>query len=371
MYEGTITRRMKATKSSIYKNMLTRNDLDCEIAKLEEAQPSRIPSVCAKICEMFGALGILCKPGQDVSYYRELAEKSELPEFRDVERSILNIMYENFENYPTPEKYMLRIVDHLSDPADGWQGNTLRLRILRQFIEVIRERIMDINPMANVVCINSYLDDRITDDEFSYMTGLEKCRKSDTLICGCTDNFYAQDRCAQLSVKYGIPYLAAQIFAGGNGHEVIFYYPGVTQSCPRCMLESRYRKELTSSHSSGTGSSAGTAVCVTDYLNAIKSQVAINILCYSEKSTKYYHALDKLADRNYLMTKCSDSLKAPAFKSLDTLAVQETDLSFPYATIAIGQTPEQDCPLCGGQGRPELMEGKITDTRRIPNRYSA
>ena len=235
--------------------------------------------------------------------------------------------------------------------------------------EVIRDRIMDINPMAKVVCINKFLDDEMTDNEFAYMTGLVNCRKSDTLLCGCTDNFYAQDRCAQLSVKYGVPYLAAQIFAGGSGHEVIFSYPGVTQSCPRCMLESRYKKELTAS-GSGTGSSAGAAVCVTDYLNSIKSYVAINILCYGEKSTQYYHALDKLADRNYLMTRCSDTLKAPAFDPLDALASQEVDLSFPYATIAIGQTPEHDCPLCGGKGRLELMEGKILDTRHIPNKYS-
>jgi len=236
--------------------------------------------------------------------------------------------------------------------------------------EVIRDRIMDINPMAKVICINKYLDDEITDNEFAYMTGLVDCRNSNTLICGCTDNFYAQDRCAQLSVKYRVPYLAAQIFAGGSGHEVIFSYPGVTQSCPRCMLESRYKKELTS-NGSGTGSSAGAAVCVTDYLNSIKTYVAISILCYSEKSTPYYRALDKLADRNYLMTRCSDDLKAPAFEPLDALAIQEADLSFPYATIAIGQTPEHDCPLCGGHGRLELMEGRIADTRYLPNKYSA
>ena len=233
--------------------------------------------------------------------------------------------------------------------------------------EVIRDRIMDINPMAKVICINKFLDDEMTDNEFAYMTGLVNCRKSDTLLCGCTDNFYAQDRCAQLSVKYGVPYLAAQIFAGGSGHEVVFSYPGVTQSCPRCMLESRYKKELTSS-GSGTGSSAGAAVCVTDYLNSIKSYVAISILCYGEKSTQYYHALDKLADRNYLMTRCSDDFDAKVFETLDTLAAQEVDLSFPYATIAIGQTPEHDCPLCGGHGRLELMEGRILDTRRIPNK---
>lgn len=265
--------------------------------------------------------------------------------------------------------FVLMDADVVEDTNIATQGTYIS-EIGRLKTEVIRDRIMDINPLAKVICINKFLDDEITDAEFAYVTGLNNRRKSDTLICGCTDNFYAQDRCAQLSVKFGVPYLAAQIFAGGSGHEVIFSYPGVTQSCPRCMLESRYKKEL-SSNGSGTGSSAGAAVCVTDYLNSIKSYVAINILCYAEKSTQYYHSLDKLADRNYLMTRCTDEFKAPAFEPLDVLATQESDLSFPYATIAIGQTPEHECPLCGGLGRLELLEGRIPDTRYIPNRYSA
>lgn len=139
MYEGTITitKRMKATKSSVYKNMLTRSDFNSRIAKLDEAQPSQIPSICAEICEMFDALGIPCEIGQDISYYKRLAEKSDLHEFRDVENSILNVMYENFGNYPTPEEYMLRIVNRLSNPDDGWQELSLRLRLLRHFIKYL------------------------------------------------------------------------------------------------------------------------------------------------------------------------------------------------------------------------------------------
>ncbi len=41
MYEGTITRRMKSTKSSVYKNLLTRSDFDSKIAKLDIAQSSQ------------------------------------------------------------------------------------------------------------------------------------------------------------------------------------------------------------------------------------------------------------------------------------------------------------------------------------------
>ena len=58
-------------------------------------------------------------------------------------------------------------------------------------------------------------------------------------------------------------------------------------------------------------------------------------------------------------------------EEIEKLAAQETDLSFPYVTIAIGQTPEPDCPLCGGHGKLEKIAGIIPDTRHIPNKYTA
>lgn len=257
--------------------------------------------------------------------------------------------------------------DVVEDTNIATQGTYIS-EIGRLKAEVIRDKIWDINPLARVKCVNKYLDNSISDAEFVRLTDISGYQKEDVLICGCTDNFYAQDRCAQLSIKYSVPYIAAQIFRRGTGHEVIFSYPGVTQSCPRCMLESRYKKELTS-EGSGTGSSEGAAVCVTDYLNAIKSYIALKLLCYNEKSTPYYRNLDILADKNYLMTRCSGELKAPAFEPINELSETESDLSFPYVTIAVGQTPEKDCPLCGGRGRLDLMKGKIPDTRIIVNNY--
>ena len=216
-------------------------------------------------------------------------------------------------------------------------------------VEVIKKRILDVEPLADVVCVQRYLDDSITDEEFAALAGLDKCDPKDLLICGCTDNFFAQDRCARLSLKYGVPYLAAQIFAGGTGHEVIFWYPGVTGSCPGCMLRSRYKKVLAGGDTV-VGSSEGAAIAVTEHLNSVKLYTALELLCYEDKATAYFHALDRHADRNYLMSRCSGRLKAPAFEPVDELAQRETDLSFPYVTIAVGQTPEADCPLCRSVG---------------------
>ena len=257
--------------------------------------------------------------------------------------------------------------DIVEDTNIATQG-TFISELGKSKVDVIKARILDINPLAHVVCVPNYLDNAITDVDFFKMAMLKNGDPHDTLLCGCTDNFYAQDRCAQLSVKYGIPYLAAQIFEKGKGHEVLFYYPGLTDSCPRCILESRYKKMLTAKNV-GTGSSEGAAVCVTDYLNSIKSYIALKILCYDEPLTQYYHELDKYADRNYFMTKCTSEFNAPAFEPIKLVEANETDLTFPFVTIAIGQTPEEGCPLCGGAGHENATGRIIQDTRNIINPY--
>ena len=264
--------------------------------------------------------------------------------------------------------YILIDGDTVEDTNIATQG-TFISEIGKLKVEAIRDRILDINPLANVVCVPKYLDDSISDEEFYQLAMLDEGDRSDTLLCGCTDNFWAQDRCAQLSVKYEIPYLAAQIFEKGKGHEVLFYYPNLTASCPRCILESRYRKMLTVK-TPGTGSSEGAAVCVTDYLNAIKSYIALMILCYNEPATPYYHKLDQYRDRNYFMTKCSPEFHAPAFDPIDLVEKNEPDLTFPFLTIAIGQTPEEHCPLCGGSHQTSKQRRNIPDTRTIINPYT-
>jgi hypothetical protein len=130
------------------------------------------------------------------------------------------------------------------------------------------------------------------------------------------------------------------------------------------MLESRYRKEL-ENRSEGTGSSEGGVVWITEYLNAVKLETTLKLLCYDEEKTVYYHKLDELKDRNYLMTRYREELKAPAFEPIEWLKDKEKDLSFPYVTVAIEQTKECGCPLCGGNGNLKNLYGKIADTRII------
>ena len=240
----------------------------------------------------------------------------------------------------------------------------------RSKVEVAKERVHNINPDAHVVAINRKLDDCFTDEEFEEILGQNLFLKpTDLLICGCTDSFPAQRRSANLAMKYGTPYLAAQLYAGGEAAEIYFSYPGVTNSsCPRCALSSRY--EAYENGYKNNVTSAGSPIFATDRLNSLKGQLALMLLLYHEdEHCRFNTMLDQVADRNFLQINMSpaakDHLKLSIFED-----AMKPEFAFFDETVWIPQVPNNEengfktCPLCGGTGDLLALKGKIEDSRR-------
>lgn len=226
------------------------------------------------------------------------------------------------------------------------------------------QELRAINPAVRGIVLERFLDDSMTDEEFASLTRIQYWKPEDVLLCGCTDNFRAQDRCAQLALKYGVPYLAAQVYQGGLGSEVIFSYPGVTPSCPRCMLEPRYRRALTEGEQVN-GKSEGSPVVTTTKLNAEKATIALQMLLYRETATPYAYQLDRIARRNFLMSRHSKAFAKLGVTLFDALDTADADLELVDVTVAVAQTPNKGCPLCGGTGDLRRLKGRIRDTRQI------
>ena len=131
---GTITRRMRAARSDMFKDLYTRSDFEHILDKLRDSSKSQRPSVCAELCNMFKDINVPCEINRDDDYYEKLIKESKLSDFVDVETRIIESMYRNFEKYPTPSEYMQKIVNKLS-ANDGWENDPLRLRILKRFIK--------------------------------------------------------------------------------------------------------------------------------------------------------------------------------------------------------------------------------------------
>ncbi|WP_295091147.1 hypothetical protein [Ruminococcus sp.] len=140
MNEINITRRMNTITAGYFSKLLTRDDFYFCIERLNESESenkSNFQDLRKNLVEMFKKCNIDCDSSKDSAYYEELLLQNEgnLCNFEDIETEILKLMLDSFKEYPTPTEYMQRIVDRLSDPNDDWGKDTLRLRILKQFIK--------------------------------------------------------------------------------------------------------------------------------------------------------------------------------------------------------------------------------------------
>lgn len=270
--------------------------------------------------------------------------------------------------------YILLDGDTIAPSNVATQG-VFRSEMGRYKTEAIRDRIKDINPRAKVLCVNRFLDDRMSDREFeSYLDRFPGKKPTDYLILGCTDSFAANTRSALLSLKYGIPYIGAGMYQKGLAAEVIFTYPGVTESCPRCLLRSRF--EAYEAGYANQVTSAGCTTFATERLNTLLGYVSLMLLMYHAAPESPYHTmLDGVRDRNFVWIRLSPYLGGSELGiGLFDRVFQNPEVSkytFMDETLWIPQHPdsprygEEPCKLCGGTGDLRRLQGKWADTRRV------
>lgn len=137
--KGTITRRMDSVLDGLqreFRSLCDKADFEGKIEALKKAgTKSDRSSKLRKLFDMFDMCGIEYERGKDNAYYEELVRNADLPSFSEIEDRMLLSLFSTHEDYPSPEDYMKRIVDRLCYEEDGWENDTLRLRILKQFIK--------------------------------------------------------------------------------------------------------------------------------------------------------------------------------------------------------------------------------------------
>lgn len=137
--QGTITKKMNDVLDDLqkeFKSMYTAEDFEAKMRAVENAGGrSDRASKLRKLFDMFDDCGVAYERGRDDAYYKELIRSVDFPDFLDIEARMLKALYSQYKKYPSPEEYMLRIVNRLSDKDDAWTGDTLRLRVLKQFIK--------------------------------------------------------------------------------------------------------------------------------------------------------------------------------------------------------------------------------------------
>jgi hypothetical protein len=235
----------------------------------------------------------------------------------------------------------------------------------RPKVEALADRLRDVNPAVGVLPLQRDFTE-FTEAEIETLLGLDLARPPiRTLLCGCTDNFYAQARINRVGLQFGVPTLCAQVYAEGRGVEITFTYPGITPACHRCVLRSRYDAYLKEGYTN-TVTSDGTPVGCTTRLNATKFFVAMALLHHGTAHPRWGRTLERIGSRNLVQLRLDPDLELPVF---DRVLAGDRTRIFTDEAVWLPQLPEGPatgrvpCPDCGGIGDLRAAIGSIPDTR--------
>jgi molybdopterin/thiamine biosynthesis adenylyltransferase/proteasome lid subunit RPN8/RPN11 len=251
----------------------------------------------------------------------------------------------------------------------------------RPKVEALARRLIEVSPAVVVAAVHASLD-ALSDRDFQRLaTGRMAGRPAPevTLVCGCTDNFWAQARVARLALNLGLPSLAAQVYAEGRGAEVTFALPGVTPACQRCALGSRYRAFLRDGYRNGVGSHA-TPIFATTRLNSLKGFVALALIhgagehpAQGRGAGRWLRLLERIGERNLIMIRldpdAADSLRMTVFDRV--LGGADQSRLVADETVWLPQLPEhpdhgfEPCGDCGGTGDLRDAVGALADSRLV------
>lgn len=135
----TITRRMNDAYNGLQREfsaLCDGRDLERRLEAVKNAgMNSDRGSKLRKLFNLFDRCGIPYERGKSNEYYENLVKRADLSSLGPIEDRMLDALYSRYEEYPSPEEYMRRIVDRLSSREDHWETDTLRVRILKQFIK--------------------------------------------------------------------------------------------------------------------------------------------------------------------------------------------------------------------------------------------
>ena len=247
---------------------------------------------------------------------------------------------------------------------------TYRRDIGRTKVEVIAERLRDINPNVEVVTLNARLDDlddRLMKVLITGRIGDTNVTPRGTVLCGLTDFFPAQARVNRLALQFGVPSMCAQVYKAGRGAEVTFTHPDITPACHRCALGPRF-KAYEAGQVEAVGS-AGTPIFATTRLNSIKGFVTLALLHAGSDHPRWGRLLQPVSIRNLVLIRM-----APDFSAHLGLDVFERTFGDANGRIYFDETiwttitPDDGkdgavlCPDCGGTGRLRDAQGSYRDT---------
>ncbi|QNN23353.1 hypothetical protein HED60_14055 [Planctomycetales bacterium ZRK34] len=207
----------------------------------------------------------------------------------------------------------------------------------RHKVEAQAERLKRINPNVDVT---TYVCDfcSISREAFDQMFG------HTDLFIFAADFFPAQARGSLEALRLGKPAIWIGLYRGGRAGEIIYYVPGLTPACYRCIAASRYQAFAGGAQGIQITSSGGTIFDL-HLLDAIAGQIAVGILTRGANN-RLGRLIDQLGDRNLLQVKMDPNYRL-GDKDIFAQYLGDHPANFSFTTIALPMQRDPNCPDCG------------------------
>lgn len=237
----------------------------------------------------------------------------------------------------------------------------------RPKVEVIKERLLDINPNLMVQTIASRVQAlSITELENILLQPFEgRNAPKQTLLALHTDDFETQAFGNRVALHFGVPTVSAQVYQQGFGGEVTFMHPDTTPACNRCTLAGRYRAYLEENYVNQVTSS-GTPIWSTTAVNALAGQVTMMVLHHKSEHPRWKDMLVMAGKRNLIQMRFAPQFTLPSFERV--LAGADSNALFFGDTVWLPQEADHPdtngcpvCPDCGGTGNLHDAKGKFSN----------
>jgi hypothetical protein len=206
--------------------------------------------------------------------------------------------------------------------------------IARRKVEAVAEKLVRINPEVEVetYALNYCA---LSVEEHDRLFG-----HTDMFVFA-TDFFIAQARGNREVTRLRKPALFIGLYGGGRAAEVVYWFPGVTPACYRCICSIRYEAFA---RGQGNISSDGGTIFDLGLLHSIAGQIGLGILTPGADN-RYGKLIDKLGNRNLLQTKIDPSYTLNG-KDIFRKYLGDNPANFSFSTIALPMERNPNCPDC-------------------------
>ena len=167
------------------------------------------------------------------------------------------------------------------------------------------------------------------------------------LFIFATDSFPAQARGNLEAIRLRKPAIFIGLYREGRAGEVIFWNPGSTPACYRCICSSRYQAFAAQSRNQADPTSipsTGGTILDLHLVDAIAGQIAVGLLTAGAEN-RFGRLIGQLKDRNLLQIKI-DPTYTMGGRDIFADHLGSNPANFSFNTIALPMEAEDDCPDC-------------------------